>query len=143
MPALRDLRNRLAGLILLGLLGTTAVAWADEPEAGKSSAVPAPAALPAADVAALNRPYRVLMRLSGSSCHACLKELEKKVKGIDGVLKIKVDYPGDSLYQAVPGASWALATIDYVPARAPVATIKQVMKTQGYHPFKTIDKGPL
>lgn len=132
-------------LCLATLVVAVAGACAQAQEKSDPPVSPQPVASPPPDSTLPNRPYRVQMRLSGSSCFACLKELEKKIRGIDGVMKVKVDYPGDSLYAhySAPGASWALATIDYVPARAQVEVIKQVVKTQGYHPFKIIDKGPL
>jgi copper chaperone CopZ len=85
---------------------------------------------------------RIQMRLSGSSCVACLHELEKKFRNISGVQKCKIDYPGENLYQAVPGAGWALATIVADVNRVSVQQMVQFMKTQGYHAFKIIDKGP-
>jgi copper chaperone CopZ len=111
--------------------------------AGEETAKVAAPAVQAVTEAPTETQYRrIQMRLSGSSCVACLHELEKKFRSISGVQKCKIDYPGENLYQAVPGAGWALATIVADINRVSVQQMVQFMKTQGYHAFKIIDKGP-
>lgn len=86
--------------------------------------------------------HKVQMRLAGSPCLSCLMELEKKLKGIKGVVKAKVEYLGDNVfhYQALPSSQ---AMIVYDQAQLSLEAIKSFLKFQGYHAFKVIDKlGP-
>ena len=117
-----------------------------EPESNKPAGAKAdklstgaPAAKPAAGEAPARR-HKVQMRLSGSSCLACLKELEMKLKALDGIYNVKIDFPGDNLYDALPGMAWAQGTITYDPARINLATITTMSKNLGYHPYRIVDK---
>ncbi len=87
-------------------------------------------------------PRRVQMRLSGSTCVACLHELQLKIGRIDGVTKVKIDFPADNMYEyyALPSAATAAATIVYDARRTNLENIKALLRTQGYHPYKVVDK---
>jgi len=120
----------------------------------KAPAASAPAAtkssgdLPAVQTAAPLSPgapareHRVQMRLSGSNCIACLMELEKKLKGMSGVTRVKIERPDEAsaFYFGGPGASWSEATIIYNPDTAPLQQVMSLMRSQGYHPWKVQDR---
>lgn len=103
-----------------------------QPEAATSQAgapAPSPAGL-----------YKVKMRLSGSTCVSCLMELEKKLKTVRGVSKVKIERPGEAYfaYRGPPVAPWSEATITYDPAQVTLEAIVAAMKMQGYHAYKIV-----
>ncbi|MBI4532305.1 MAG: heavy-metal-associated domain-containing protein [Candidatus Melainabacteria bacterium] len=83
--------------------------------------------------------HKVQMRLAGSSCISCLMELEKKLKGMKGIVKAKVEYLGDNVfyYQALPSSQ---AVIVYDQTLVSLETIKSFLKFQGYQAFKIVDQ---
>jgi copper chaperone CopZ len=151
--AIWAMRQSTAALAALCFFVTFAPAQADDAQP-VANQTPAPKAATAAEPAVREAQTaaeltpappdvrRIQMRLSGSSCTACLRELERKMKAVSGISKCKIEYPGENLYQAVPGAGWSLATIVADVNKVSVQQIVQFMKTQGYHAFKIIDKGP-
>jgi copper chaperone CopZ len=83
------------------------------------------------------------MKLSGSMCMSCLHEVERKLKVIPGVSKAKIEYPGERIYDYYqsPGLnSWARLTLSYDPAMLDLESLKSFLRTQGYHPFKIVEK---
>lgn len=106
---------------------------------GQPETATSEAALPAASPGAL---HKVQMRLSGSTCLSCLMELEKKVKAVRGVSKVKIERPGEAYfaYRGPPVAPWSEATITYDPSQVTLEAIVAVMKTQGYHAYKIVHK---
>lgn len=81
------------------------------------------------------------MRLSGSSCLSCLAQLEKTLKGLPGITKAKIEFPGETLqFYNLSGATWALATITYDPSKRTLASMIDLIAHQGYHAYKVVDK---
>jgi len=82
------------------------------------------------------------MKLSGSMCLACLKELERRMTALTGVKQVKIEYPGDNLYEfySLPGgASYASATIRYDASLESLDALLGFLRGQGYHPYKVLD----
>ena len=83
------------------------------------------------------------MKLSGSMCVACLHELETRVKALPGVLKVKIEPPDENYYnyyQAPVLNSWARTVIDFDESVITLEEIKALLRRQGYHPFKIVQK---
>lgn len=82
----------------------------------------------------------VEMKISGSMCVACLHELEKALKEIPGVEKVKIQHPPDNYYEFFQAgqSTWARLNLSYDAAQVSLDGIKAVLKTKGYHVFKTI-----
>jgi copper chaperone CopZ len=114
-------------------------AGSQEVRQGQPETATSEAGVPGAAPGAL---HQVQMRLSGSTCVSCLMELEKKLKTVRGVSKVKIGRPGEAYfaYRGPPVAPWSEATITYDPARVTLEAIVAVMKTQGYHAYKIVHK---
>jgi len=157
---------------LLTVLTVADSAWCDEPnqtdksvdETGQKESRPADAAKPEAvkpdsakpDNAKPDAASSVLpaaqaiahlrtaeMRLSGSMCMACLKELENRLKELQGVAKVKIEYPFQKYYEyylAPTMNQTARAVITYDSNLTSMPDIKAFMRIQGYHPYKIVEK---
>ncbi len=88
------------------------------------------------------RVHRAQMRLSGSTCMSCLVTLERKLKSLPGVEKVKIERadPVHFDYQGAPGVNYSEATITYDVGQVALSDIVAFMKTQGYHAYKIVDK---
>ncbi|GEM_PF-3475784 len=111
---------------------------------GTAAAGPPGAAPEKAGESAAPGPIKTLqMRLSGSSCTACLHELERKIKEMPGVVKARVELPVSARYygawEAAPAAA-PEATVSFDGSRTSFAEIQALLKVQGYHPFKVVEK---
>lgn len=87
--------------------------------------------------------HRLKMRLAGSMCAACLKELRKKLEGFKGIEKVKIDYPvitHSTRYSSAGAMNWAEASIDYYPNLAPLGRLKLYLRNQGYNPYRIVDR---
>jgi copper chaperone CopZ len=85
--------------------------------------------------------HRVQMRLSGSMCFSCLKDLDESLQRIRGVLQVKIDRPERNYYQpyAPEVSSWAVGTVYYDAAILPLDALRAEIKDHGYHPYKIVD----
>lgn len=58
-----------------------------------------------------DEPKTVKLKITGMTCAACSNHVATTLKALDGVVELKVEYPGD------------LATVKYNPAKASVTDI--------------------
>lgn len=86
--------------------------------------------------------HKLQMRLSGSMCYACLKDLEDFLKKVPGVSKVKVEKPAPSYYQAMSPdvSSWADGVVLYDAERVPMEVVRGAVKQGGYHSYRVVDK---
>lgn len=95
-----------------------------------------------AEPQAVRGSHRVRMRLSGSTCVACIMDLEKKLRAMQGIVKVKIERPDQATfaYFGGPGASWSEATIVYDPVVVPLNAVTSYLRAQGFHPWKIVDR---
>ena len=86
--------------------------------------------------------HRAQMRLTGSMCYACLKELQDKLKLVWGVERTKVEKTEQvSIMSASPAVSnWADAFVYYDANRVELVDIRAYIRTNGYHSYRVLDK---
>lgn len=85
----------------------------------------------------------VQLRLSGSLCVGCLVELERKLKLMPGISRVKVDIPGTSSFDSYsgPGASGIItATMSYDPSKISMEQLEDFIRTQGYTVRRVIER---
>lgn len=86
----------------------------------------------------------VQMRMSGSLCIGCLVELERKLKLMPGISRVKVDIPGTGgFYDSYsgPGASGIItASLSYDPTKTSMEQVEDFIRTQGYALRKVIER---
>jgi hypothetical protein len=82
------------------------------------------------------------MRLSGSMCFACLKDLDDNLHKLPGVAKSKVDKQPLSYYNANSPdiGTWAQGTIIYDASKLPLDVLTTAIKQSGYHAYRIEDK---
>jgi copper chaperone CopZ len=110
-------------------------------KASDEASAPSTAALPA-EASAEPAYHRLTLRLSGSMCAACLKDLQDKLLKVSGIDKVKIDRPNTNYFQAVsPDVSaWAQSIIIYDEHRLALENIRGAIKQQGYHSYRIVDK---
>ncbi len=86
--------------------------------------------------------YRLEMKLKGSNCYACLKNLERKVNRLWGIENVKVERPGPRYAgpYASPPSSWAEATMEYYPQELSLKKLQDFLQSQGYSSYDLVDK---
>ncbi len=85
----------------------------------------------------------VQLRLSGSLCVGCLVELERKLKLMPGISRVKVDIPGTSSFDSYsgPGASGIITTtMSYDPGKISMEQVEDFIRTQGYTVRRVIER---
>ncbi|MBX9878550.1 MAG: hypothetical protein K2Y22_08845 [Candidatus Obscuribacterales bacterium] len=85
----------------------------------------------------------VQLRLSGSLCVGCLVELERKLKLMPGMVRVKVDIPGTSSFDSYsgPGASGIItATMSYDSSKISMEQLEDFIRTQGYTVRRVIER---
>jgi copper chaperone CopZ len=110
-----------------------------KPEA-TAAATPTPAApAPAAGPPIL---HRLSLRLSGSMCYACLKDLQDNLLKYSGIEKVRVDKPTQNFFQGVSPdvSSWAQGIIIYDEKQIPLEYVRMAIKKHGYHSYRVVDK---
>ncbi len=135
-------------LIAVSLWVIQAAAWSNEAESPTSTVVQEPVVAKKVTFddespnISTTADHRVQIRLTGSTCAVCLHNLQLKLNKLTGVAKIKIDFPGNNLYEymADPSMAWALATIDYDSKTISVSILADHLRQEGYHPFKIVDK---
>lgn len=86
--------------------------------------------------------HRAQMRLTGSMCYACLKELQDKLKVVYGVERAKVEKTEQvSIMAASPAMSnWADAWVFYDAKRVDLIDLRAYIRTNGYFAYRVVDK---
>src|SRR5262249_38328156 len=86
--------------------------------------------------------HRMQMRLSGSMCIACLKDLEDALRRLPGINRIRIERPMATFTQAVsPDVSnWAQGVVVYDEKRIPAEYLRNVIRGNGYHSYHIVDK---
>jgi periplasmic mercuric ion binding protein len=74
-------------------------------------------------------PKTVKLKITGMTCAGCSKQVSATLKGLDGVIEQKVEYPGD------------LATVRYDAAKTSVDKIIKAIEQLGYKAVTVSDKG--
>jgi len=79
---------------------------------------------------------QVQMRLAGSLCVGCLLELERKLKLMPGVTRVKINLPGiGGFYDTYTGPSASgliTANLSYDPSKTSIDQLEDFIRTQGY-----------
>ena len=70
----------------------------------------------------------VKLKITGMTCAGCSNHVATTLKGLDGVVEQKVEYPGD------------VATIKYNPAKTSVADIIKAIEKIGYKAVAVSEK---
>jgi copper chaperone CopZ len=85
--------------------------------------------------------HKLGMRLSGSACLSCLKELEKKIAAITGVKSAKVHPPEQTYhsYEAPLTLQTSTAEIIFDANAVSADALRIFLKQKGYYPFKVVD----
>lgn len=86
--------------------------------------------------------HHLSMRISGSMCITCLKELEKKVKELVGVADAKIDFDAMKAvhyFDAVNQDS-APITVDYDPNQISLQSLRTYLRHKGYRTYKIVDR---
>jgi copper chaperone CopZ len=86
--------------------------------------------------------HRMQMRLSGSMCPACLKELTDNIKKLPGVILLKFERPQAVFTTAVsPDVSnWAEGCVIYDANKLAIDYLRDAIRQNGYHSYRVLDK---
>lgn len=86
--------------------------------------------------------HKVQLRLSGSMCIACLKEMQGELSRIPGIFRAKVERPQTNYFQPVSPdiASWANGIILYDSERLPIEYLRGALKQLGYNSYHVVDR---
>jgi hypothetical protein len=108
---------------------------ADKPQVLEEK--PAPAASSGTPVR-----HKASMRLSGSMCYACLKDLQDALLKVTGIEKVRVDKPQVNYFQATsPDVSaWANCVVVYDERLLNLDAVRYAIKTHAYHSYRVSDK---
>ena len=82
------------------------------------------------------------MRISGSMCIACLKELEENLRKLAGVDKARVEKSQTNYFQPYsPDVSnWADGVVLYDSKKIQLDYLRDAIRQGGYHSYKIVDK---
>jgi len=96
--------------------------------------------LPLSDVAP--EWHRLQMRLSGSMCIACLKDLEDNLKKVAGVDRVRIQRPQTNFYQPISPdvTNWAEAVAVFDGKRVQLDALRELIKQNGYHSYRIVDR---
>jgi hypothetical protein len=113
-------------------------------EAAAAEATPAPQTAQAPQAAPSGPPiyHKLTLRLSGSMCAACLKDLQDNLLKINGIDKVKIDRPQQNYFQPVSPdvSSWAQSIIIYDEHLMSADTVRLAIKQHAYHSYRVVDK---
>lgn len=86
--------------------------------------------------------HRVQMRLSGSLCYACLKDLEDNLEKIPGVWRAKIDRAKPNYFSAVSPdiQSYAEGVVLVDEKKLPIENLRAAIKQNAYHSYRIMDK---
>jgi hypothetical protein len=86
--------------------------------------------------------HKASMRLSGSMCYACLKDLQDALLKVTGIEKVRVDKPQVNYFQpASPDVSaWANCVVVYDERLLNLDAVRYAIKTHAYHSYRVTDK---
>jgi hypothetical protein len=155
IEAFKEKRRQLAVImVLVGGAWTTWVslspgesALAQDSQGGDGASVIDPTEVkPAADPApvVVGDPewHRVHMRLIGSMCVACLKDLEVSVQHLPGVNAFHTAHAPVSMISALAPEmnNWVDSVVIYDGKKLPITTLRQFLKRRGYNTYHLEDK---
>lgn len=86
--------------------------------------------------------HKASMRLSGSMCYACLKDLQDALLKVTGIEKVRVDKPQVNYFQATsPDVSaWANCIVVYDEKVLNLDAVRYAIRTHAYHSYHVTDK---
>ena len=82
------------------------------------------------------------MRISGSMCIACLKELAENLQKLPGVDKARVEKSQTNYFQPYSPdvTNWADGIVLYDSKKLPLDYLRDAIRQGGYHSYKIVDK---
>lgn len=105
---------------------------------------PKPAQAEATAVAPSGDPvyHKASMRLSGSMCYACLKDLQDALLKVTGIEKVRVEKPQVNYFQPTsPDVSaWANCVVVYDERLLTLDGVRFAIKSHAYHTYRVTDK---
>jgi hypothetical protein len=116
---------------------------ADKPSAPtQPTAAPQTPEAPQAEASVDPIYHKLTLRLSGSMCAACLKDLQDNLLKVSGIEKVKIDRPEHNYFQPVSPdvSSWAQSIIIFDEHKMSVDTVRLAIKQHAYHSYRVVDK---